>query len=98
VRLKDRVAIITGAGSGIGAESARRFVEEGLGKTQVLGKIGDPVVIGNAAVFLASDEAGFITGHAQVVDGRAYAGEPWARQGDWITTDRPIKMYRPEDR
>jgi len=29
MRLKDQVAIITGAGSGIGAESARRFVEEG---------------------------------------------------------------------
>ncbi len=73
-------------------------LKKGLGKTQVLGKIGDPVDIANAAVFLASDEAGFITGHAQVVDGGAYAGKPWARQGDWITTDRPIKMYRPEDR
>ena len=69
-----------------------------LGKTQVLGRIGDPVDIANAAVFLASDESGFITGHAQVVDGGAYAGKPWARQGDWITADRPIKMYRPEDR
>ena len=73
-------------------------LKKGLGKTQVLGKIGDPVDIANAAVFLASDEAGFITDHAQVVDGGAYAGKPWARQGDWITKDRPIKMYRPEDR
>ncbi len=125
MRLKDKVAIITGAGSGIGAESARRFVEEGarvliatplaaghpkttdeqldklkrgLGKTQVLGRIGDPIDIANAALFLASDESTFITGHTQVVDGGAYAGKPWARQGEWITSDRPIKMYRPAER
>nr|XP_061840632.1 3-alpha-(or 20-beta)-hydroxysteroid dehydrogenase-like [Nerophis lumbriciformis] len=73
-------------------------LKSALGKTQVLGKIGDPVDIANAAVFLASDESGFITGHAQVVDGGAHAGKPWARQGEWITADRPIKMYRPEDR
>ena len=73
-------------------------MKKGLGKTQVLGRIGDPVDIANAAVFLASDESSFVTGHAQVVDGGAYAGKPWARQGDWITADRPIKMYRPDDR
>jgi NAD(P)-dependent dehydrogenase (short-subunit alcohol dehydrogenase family) len=73
-------------------------LKRGLGKTQVLGRIGDPVDIANAAVFLASEESSFVTGHAQVVDGGAYAGTPWARQGDWIKADRPIKMYRPADR
>lgn len=73
-------------------------MKKGLGKTQVLGRIGDPVDIANAAVYLASDESSFVTGHAQVVDGGAYAGKPWARQGDWITGDRPIRMYRPADR
>lgn len=73
-------------------------MKNALGRTQVLGRIGDPVDIANAAVFLASDEAGFITGHSQVVDGGAYAGKPWSRQGEWITAQRPIKMYRPEDR
>ena len=28
-RLKNKIAIITGAGRGIGAQTARRFVEEG---------------------------------------------------------------------
>ncbi len=73
-------------------------MKKGLGKTQVLGRIGDPVDIANAAVFLASDESSYITGHAQVVDGGAFAGKPWRKQGGWITDKRPIKMYRPDDR
>lgn len=35
----------------------------------VLGRIGQPEDIANAALFLASDEASFITGHGLVVDG-----------------------------
>ena len=69
-----------------------------LGRTQVLGRIGDPTDIANAALWLASDESSFVTGHAQVVDGGAYAGRPWRKQGEWITAERPIKLYRPEDR
>lgn len=73
-------------------------LKKSLGKSQVLGRIGDPVDIANAAVFLASDESAFITGHAQVVDGGAYAGLAWHRQGEYMTADRPIRMYRPEGR
>ena len=69
-----------------------------LGKSQPLGRIGDPEDIARAALWLASDESSFVTGHAQVVDGGAFAGRPWSRQGEWITTPRPIKMYRPEGR
>ena len=72
--------------------------KKALGKTQVLGRVGDPVDIANAAVWLASDESSFVTGHAQIVDGGAYAGKPWKKQGDWITQPKPIRMYRPEDR
>ncbi len=40
-----------------------------------------------------------MTGHAQVVDGGgAFAGRAWAKQGDWITAKRPLKMYRPKGR
>jgi gluconate 5-dehydrogenase len=35
----------------------------------VLGRFGNPTDIGDAAVFLASDEAGYITGHVLYVDG-----------------------------
>ena len=39
-----------------------------------LGRTGTPEEIANAALFLASDEASFITGHALVVDGGFTAG------------------------
>ena len=34
-----------------------------------VGRVGRPADIANAVVFLCSDEASFITGHALVVDG-----------------------------
>ena len=50
----------------------------------VLGRFGTPVDIGDAAVFLASDEAAYITGHVLYVDGgwllhRNPAGEQMQR-------------------
>ena len=73
-------------------------MKRALGKNQPIGRIGVPEDIARAALWLASDESSFVTGHAQVVDGGAYAGRPWSRQGEWITTPRPIKLYRPEGR
>lgn len=69
-----------------------------FGRTQVLGRIGDPVDIANAAVWLASDESSYVTGHAQVVDGGAFAGKPWNKQHESMTAHRPIKLYRPDGR
>lgn len=70
----------------------------GLAKTQAMGRVGQPKDIALAALWLASDESEWVTGHAQVVDGGALAGRPWSRQGEWITKDRPLKMYRPDGR
>src|SRR5262249_30373922 len=69
-----------------------------LAHSQTLGRIGDPEDIARAALWLASDESSFVTGHAQVVDGGAFAGRPWNRQPEWITERRPIRMYRPPGR
>ena len=73
-------------------------LRKSLGRSQVLGRIGDPEDIAQAALWLASDESSFVTGAAQVVDGGAFAGRPWSKQGDWITQARPIRMYRPAGR
>ena len=69
-----------------------------LAGAQAMGRVGQPLDIARAALWLASDESSWVTGTAQVVDGGAFAGRPWARQADWITQERPIKMYRPEGR
>jgi NAD(P)-dependent dehydrogenase (short-subunit alcohol dehydrogenase family) len=52
----------------------REAMEGFLLNAQPLPQIGQPDDIANAALFLASDAAGFITGHTLVVDGGATAG------------------------
>lgn len=44
--------------------------------SQLLGTIGEPVDVANAAVFLASDESKFITGQVLYVDGGFTAHQP----------------------
>lgn len=46
------------------------------GKLHALGRIGRPEEIGRAAVYLASDDASFVTGTALVVDGGFGSGLP----------------------
>ena len=48
--------------------------KKALGKTQVLGRVGDPVDIANAAVWLASDESSFVTGQTLFVCGGVTVG------------------------
>ncbi|HEU4430939.1 MAG TPA: glucose 1-dehydrogenase [Myxococcota bacterium] len=92
------IATPLAAGSPDVSEAGLAKMKAALARTQALGRIGDPEDIARAALWLASDESSFVTGHAQVVDGGAYAGRPWSKQADWITKPRPIRMYRPPGR
>jgi len=49
-------------------------VRERVREAHQLGRFGQPVEIANGALFLASDEASFVTGHALAVDGGYTAG------------------------
>jgi len=79
------------------AEQVERFRDFAAG-AQPVERAGDAKDIAEAAAFLASDNASFITGHAQVVDGGISIGRPWTRQASWITKTRPITVYRPPGR
>jgi len=92
------IATPLAAGSPDVSEAGLAKMKAALARTPALGRIGDPEDIARAALWLASDESSFVTGHAQVVDGGAYAGRPWSKQAEWITKPRPIRMYRPPGR
>jgi NAD(P)-dependent dehydrogenase (short-subunit alcohol dehydrogenase family) len=64
-------------------------VKKGLTSYQPLRRAGLPEDIASAAVWLASDESSFVTGHALVVDGGYTAGTPWRRQSPALTLRPP---------
>jgi NAD(P)-dependent dehydrogenase (short-subunit alcohol dehydrogenase family) len=52
------------------AEGARKR----LAAMHPLGRIGQPIEVARVVLFLASDDASFVTGHAMVIDGGIMAG------------------------
>jgi len=65
-------------------------VKKALAAYQPLHRAGLPEDIASAALWLASDESSFVTGHALVVDGGYTAGTPWRRQPPSLTQRPPV--------
>ncbi len=61
-----------------GAEATFPVLQQALAASQPIRRAGLPEDIANAAVFLASDEASFVNGHAFVVDGGLTGGRPYS--------------------
>jgi NAD(P)-dependent dehydrogenase (short-subunit alcohol dehydrogenase family) len=81
------VTSIFGASTGMSsAESAKTYdnLTRLFEKAQPIRRAGLPADIANAALWLASDDSGFVTGHALVVDGGISAGQTWMQQMRWI--------------
>jgi NAD(P)-dependent dehydrogenase (short-subunit alcohol dehydrogenase family) len=63
--LKDKVALVTGGGSGIGLATARRFASAGA-KVVIANR---PEEVAALIHFLAADDCRYITGQAVMIDG-----------------------------
>ena len=67
-------------------------IREGAVDDQPMPRMGEPEEIGEAVVWLASDAASYVTGHALVVDGGLMAGRMWRKQPPFIRELHPARV------
>ena len=79
-----------------GNEDYAAAVRPLLKQMQPVPRAGEPEDIANAACFLASDEASFITGQALVVDGGLTAGN-WVPPGETSALDAMAEVFGIDD-
>ena len=89
-------AIVTPLAVGKPAPTERQVegLRRGAADMHALGRVGEPEEIAHAALWLASDDASFVTGQALAVDGGITAGRPWRALPEFHRTPHPIRMYR----
>lgn len=89
-------AIVTPLAVGKPAPTERQVegLRRGAADMHALGRVGEPEEIAHAALWLASDDASFVTGQALAVDGGITAGRPWRMLPEFQRTPHPIRMYR----
>ena len=79
-----------GKAVGLSAEAADQTVETikaAMANRQPIRRSGLPEDVARAALWLASDDSSFVTGHALIVDGGLTGGRPWSeveKQSRWL--------------
>ena len=93
---------IFGKGLGMSPEQADTTIplmKGVLERLQPIQRPGEPLDIAQAALWLASEESSFVTGHALVVDGGITAGRPWSENqamGAQIREVLGVQRRRPD--
>lgn len=79
------------------AELQRRLgkARDAMGNSQPMPRMGEPSDIAATVAWLASDDAAWVTGTTQTVDGGLIVGKPWRKQPASIAERRPVRMYAP---
>jgi len=75
-----------------GGEEGLATVKQFMGGLQPIQRAGLPEDIAQAALYLAGDESGFVSGHALVVDGGLGGGRLWSSRPEAMRVHQPMRM------